>query len=445
MPAEVHGQPTPDWASRLEVRLVRPDERDRWRTLMAAHHYLGFRGLVGEALYYVACLDEAWVALLGWAAAAWMCRPRDQWIGWTRPQQWARLRFVVNNARFLILPGIHIPNLASKILALNTRRLAADWDQVYGHPVAIAETFVDPAHFAGTSYRAAGWSRLGETQGFGRQGHRYAHHGHPKTLWVRPLHPGMPSGLAAPFLPVTFEGGRLTMVDMDTLNWTGPQGLRDRLSAIMDPRHRRGVRHSVDQVLVLALAAVVAGKRSYVAIGDWIHDLRPEQRAIFGCPRWGPTFKVPSEPTIRRLLQSLDADALDTVLNGWLTDEELRAGDAIAVDGKSLRGSGHGARPRPVHLLSGLLHRTGQVLGQVNVDEKTNEIPKLQDLLDPLDISGVIVTTDALHTQTETARYLVEDKQAHYVMEVKKNQPNLFAALETLELQDFSPSGYDPR
>ena len=108
MPAEVHGQPTPDWASRLEVRLVRPDERDRWRTLMAAHHYLGFRGLVGEALYYVACLDEAWVALLGWAAAAWMCRPRDQWIGWTRPQQWARLRFVVNNARFLILPGIHI-------------------------------------------------------------------------------------------------------------------------------------------------------------------------------------------------------------------------------------------------------------------------------------------------------------------------------------------------
>ena len=82
------------------------------------------------------------------------------------------------------------------------------------------------------------------------------------------------------------------MVDMDTLNWTGPHGLRDRLSAIMDPRHRRGIRHSVDQVLVLALAAVVAGKRSYVAIGDWIHDLRPEQRAIFGCPRWGPTFKV---------------------------------------------------------------------------------------------------------------------------------------------------------
>lgn len=154
---------------------------------------------------------------------------------------------------------------------------------------------------------------------------------------------------------------------------------------------------------------------------------------------------MPSEPTIRRLLQSLDADALDTVLNGWLTDEELRVGDAIAIDGKSLRGSGHGARSRPVHLLSGLLHRTGPVLGQVDVGEKTNEISKLQDLLDPLDISGAIVTADALHSQTETARYLVEDKQAHYVMEVKKNQPNLFAALETLELQDFSPSGHDPR
>ncbi|PSR20264.1 MAG: hypothetical protein C7B45_15750 [Sulfobacillus acidophilus] len=76
------------------------------RTLMATHHYLGFRGLVGESLSYVACVEEEWVALLGWAAAAWMPRSRDQWIGWTRAQQWVRLRFVVNNTlRYFTLRG----------------------------------------------------------------------------------------------------------------------------------------------------------------------------------------------------------------------------------------------------------------------------------------------------------------------------------------------------
>ena len=431
--AQIAGRIVSNWPTHLVVRLVRPEERVRWKTLMATYHYLGFRGVVGEALYYVACLDDEWVALLGWAAAAWMCRARDRWIGWTRAQQWERLRFVVNNVRFLILPDVRIPNLASKTLALNTRRLAADWQAVYGHPVVLAETFVDPERFAGTAYRAAGWQYRGQTQGFARHAHHYVYHGHPKALWVRPLNGGRPQDLAAPFLSPTLSGGALTVVDFNALNWIGPGGLRDRLHSLIDPRHRRGIRHSIVQVLILALAAVVAGQRSFVAMGDWIQDLAPDQRAAFGCPRWGDTFKVPSEPTVRRILQKMDADALDRVLNQWLTAEELRVGDGIAVDGKSLRGSAHGPRKRPVHLLSGLIHRTGQVIGQADVDTKTNEIPRLKDLLDPLDIAGTIVTLDALHTQTDTARYLVENKQAHYVMEVKRNQPTLYKTLEALE------------
>jgi len=230
------------------------------------------------------------------------------------------------------------------------------------------------------------------------------------------------------------------MVDFNTVNWTGPGGLQEQLARVVDPRHRRGVRHRVDQVLVLALAAVLAGQRTFVAIGDWIQDLRPEQRAAFGCPRWGDTYKVPSEPTVRRVLQQLDADVLDTVLSQWLTGELLQTGDAIAIDGKSVRGSGHGSRERPVHLLSALVHRTGQVIGQVDVDIKTNEIPKLKELLDPLDVTRAVVTIDALHTQRDTARYLVDEKHAHYVMEVKQNQPTLHDALEALDLEDFSPS-----
>ena len=444
-PAMYQGTLVPDWASRLTVRLVRTDERDRWRTLMAQYHYLGFRGLVGESLYYVAELDHDWVALLGWAAAAWMCRARDEWIGWSRPQQWERLRFVVNNARFLILPDVHIPNLASKVLALNCHRLADDWGTVYGHRIALAETFVDPTRFTGAAYQAAGWQCLGHTRGFARQRHHYVRHGHPKTVWIRPLGPASRTSLIAPFIPPHLQGGAPLMGDFNSLNWTGPGGLQEQLARVIDPRHRRGVRHRVDQVLVLALAAVLAGQRTFVAIGDWIQDLRPEQRAAFGCPRWGDTYKVPSEPTVRRVLQQLDADALDAVLTQWLTAETLQPGDAIALDGKSVRGSGHGTRERPVHLLSALVHRTGQVIGQVDVDSKTNEIPKLKDLLDPLDIAGTIVTTDALHTQRDTARYLVKEKHAHYVMEVKENQPTLHDALEALDLEDFSPSGPHPR
>ncbi len=102
----------------------------------------------------------------GWRSQPNEVRPRDQWIGYTRAQQWARLRFIAHNARFLILPSVRVPNLASKVLALTTQRLSADWQAVYGHPVVLAETFVDPTRLAGTSYRAAGWQYLGDTPGF---------------------------------------------------------------------------------------------------------------------------------------------------------------------------------------------------------------------------------------------------------------------------------------
>ena len=231
------------------------------------------------------------------------------------------------------------------------------------------------------------------------------------------------------------------MLDFNTLNWTGPDGLRPRLAALPDPRHRRGIRHRLDHVLLLALAAVLAGQRHYVAISDWIHDLDPEARRRLGCPRWGDTYKVPSEPTLRRVLQQVDPEAVDAVFSAWLDAETRRVGDALTIDGKSLRGSAHGARTRPVPRLAGIVHRTGQVLGPGDVDVTTNEIPKLRDLLAPLNITGPIVTPDALPTQTATARFLVEEKHAHDVMAVKGNQPRVQEACAALEPADFSPSG----
>ncbi len=208
------------------------------------------------------------------------------------------------------------------------------------------------------------------------------------------------------------------MADGDAPKGTGPDGLRRRVQALTDPRHRRGVRHELTPVVLRALAAVVAGQRSWVAIGDGIQGGDPPD-----CPRTEAADRVPSEPTLRRVLQPRDGDALDAVLTQWLTAEEHRVGDARALDSKSLRGSAPGATGRPVPWRAALIHRTGPVAGQVLVETQTHEIPKRQDLLDPLDVAGRVVTVDAWPTQTEPARDLVEDKHAHDVMTAKGNPP----------------------
>src|SRR3989304_2426107 len=168
---------------------VRPRERREvapFQALLRAHHYLGFRGVVGESLAYVAEADGHWLALLLWAAAAFKCRARDRWIGWHPAGGWQRLPLVANNVRFLILPGVCVPNLASRVLGLCTRRLSADWERVWGHPILLVETFVDPARYAGTCYRAAGWQPLGATRGFARRrGGGGGHGGPPGGLVVR--------------------------------------------------------------------------------------------------------------------------------------------------------------------------------------------------------------------------------------------------------------------
>jgi hypothetical protein len=120
-----------DFLRRVEVRPIRRDERGAWDALVAAHLYLGLRSLFGKTLRYVATLDGRWLALLGWQAAALKRAPRDAWIGWGRVLHYHRLQLLANNASFLILPAAgHMPNLASRVLALNLRRLSADWQRV---------------------------------------------------------------------------------------------------------------------------------------------------------------------------------------------------------------------------------------------------------------------------------------------------------------------------
>ena len=211
-------------------------------------------------------------------------------------------------------------------------------------------------------------------------------------------------------------------------------GLPTALACLPDPRARRGVRHQLTVVVTAAVCAVVAGYRSYTAIAEWIADAPPSTVAALGMD----PDRRPSEAMIRRLLQVLDPDLLTAAISGWLAGRVATAqpssGRAIAVDGKTLRGSRSGDTAAR-HVMAALDQTTGVVLASTNVDGKTNEITRLRPLLDQIcDLRDTVVTMDALHCQRDHVAYLAE-RGAHWILTVKANQPSLHAQLAALHWQ----------
>ena len=434
-----HGRESSEVLRSLEVRPINRQERALWDDLMRRYHYLGLHSLVGESLRYVALHQDKWLALVGWAAAALKCQVRDRWIGWPALLQWRRLALVANNTRFLILPHRHIPNLASRILAVNLKRLSSDWEEIYGHPIWLVETFVDPRYFAGTCYRAQGWTFLGLSRGFAKCSQTYRQHDHPKMVFVRPLQ--AKERLSAPSLGLKLQREVKPM----RLSEKFAFDLRQRLRRIPEPRRARGIRHRKVSLLAISLCAIISNARSFSAISEWAKGCSQNMLKRLGC-RFNEKTKrcePPSEPTLRRFLQRVDGEEVDKSLCDWLRTLSGKEA-AVAVDGKTLKGARQ-ENGRQVHLLSAFLHQKGMVLAQQQVESKTNEIPHLRPLLEPLDLEGCVVTLDALHTQKETARYLVEEKGADYLMTVKDNQANLKKDIKELHQVAFPPSAQNHR
>jgi SRSO17 transposase len=160
-------------------------QRRQWRDLLARYHYLGAPALVGANLkYLVSGREGERLGALGWQSAVQHLGCRDRLLGWTAAQRARGLDHVVNNVRFLVLPWVKVPNLASVILSDNLRLLQRDWLQHYGVPVWLAESFVDRQRFSGASYRAANWQAIGWTRGFAKRQGSFVHHGQPKEVYV---------------------------------------------------------------------------------------------------------------------------------------------------------------------------------------------------------------------------------------------------------------------
>ena len=209
-------------------------------------------------------------------------------------------------------------------------------------------------------------------------------------------------------------------------------GLLDLLKTVPDPRGRRGRQHHLSAILAVGLAAVIAGARSFVAIGEWVAHQPIEALRVLGVT----TPAGPDESTIRRVFALLDADVLDQLVGAfmWTRTHTVEQRRVIALDGKTVRGARTKTRTAP-HLVAAFDHGTGVVVGQLGVTAKSNEIPAVQGLLKLFDLTGVVVTVDAMHTQTETAKQITGGG-GDYVFTVKGNQRKLFEACKTLPWTD---------
>jgi hypothetical protein len=420
----------------LEVRLLSSEvaERERYRQLIEDHHYLKSDSLVGEQLRYVAECEGQWLALLSWSAPAKHLKDREQWIGWTAEQRRRRLALLANNARFLILPGVDCPNLASRALALCTARLSGDWQEAYGHPILLLESFVDSQLFRGTCYKAQGWQLLGQTRGFERSRQDYyTEHGRPKQLWVRALHPHARHWLCSQTLPADLQSVADRIIPQPVHKAHELRGLVELCRQVPDWRKRKGRDYPLPCVLAIIVLAnlcgVVRGQRDLAAFAASL--TQAQLRALRSYRRANGRYEYPKETTFQRVLAQVDARIFEQVLHQWedqlLGRQSLDSDPLVAIDGKAQCGSSPQVEDaKKPQLVTAQSLPSGRVLGTEAVAEKTNEIPAARRLLERIgDLDGKLVMLDALHTNQATLSQIHQDNGADYLLPVKGNHQGL--------------------
>jgi predicted transposase YbfD/YdcC len=409
--------------------------------ILIEHHYLHSAQLVGERLRYAVVWQGQWLAVATWSAAAFHLKARDAFIGWTEEQRRQRLPLVANNSRLYVMAQHHYPNLISRFMKLMLGRLSADWQSAWGHPVVLAESFVDPNHYQGTAYKVSGWSQLGHTRGWKRSAvDFYEKHDDPKQVWIRQLVKNACTKLRAPELAAQWVAGLNKMQPRCTAKVTEIASLMEHLHRTLPEfRRKQGLVYPIAGMLALIAMAVFSGvAKGYEDLADYAATLSQGQlRALkFRLDRRTGRVRSPERTTFERVLTAVDAELLQQVLLRW---QEQILGPVqdrlVIIDGKEIR---H-ADVQSVSAVDG----TGRWLGSTLVAEDSNEIPAGRQQLAKLDLVDKLVLCDAAHTQVAHAQQILYEQGGDYLMTVKKNQKDLFENLETLFTeQRFSPSAH---
>ena len=380
-------------------------DEGRYRRLMQAHHYLGALSKIGETLWYAARWRGEWVALIGFSAPALKCRARDAWIGWDFRVRHGRLHLLANNSRFLILPGWHRPNLASRVLSLCERRLVSDWPQRFRPCAAAAGDLRRPVPLPGHDLPRVELALPGANARFPARARRLQRHRHGPETRLRP---------------------------------SPEHALPEFFADIDDPRRRQGRRHSLPTVLGIAAGATLCGMRGYKAMAEWAQDLSPRARERFRCRR----LAVPSQsrhPRRTGARRSRPARPRPAALEPR-PRRRRRGARHRRQDPAQRRPRGPGrALPNPYPQrrrprIANHAHpkKVGRLpLGAGEESKRTNEIGTVLPMLDALEsgLAGKTFTADALLTQTKLAECLVQ-RGAHYLFAVKGNRPNLLADIQ---------------
>ncbi len=330
--------------NQIKVRPVETnDEKARWNELICKHHYLHDATLCGRQIRYIAECRGKCVALISFGSSSWHLSGRDKWIGWDEAQRLSRLNFVLQNSRFLIMPEVTTPNLASKVLSLCQKRLSGDWLDRFNQPILLLETFVERC-YPGTSYRADNWIRLGQTQGFSRCSSKfYRLNEAPKTLWVKELQPNAAKLISSIEMPADlapFERKLDSDEQARVFTSKALDSLYDVFNALPDPRCRSGRRHSLACCLSIVACGFLLGCEGLGECTDFGRELKPAQmRALRMFKDRNGNYKAPCHNTLWRIFSLIDPIEFECLIEQWCNSTTTKIPTAFALDGKTLCGS----------------------------------------------------------------------------------------------------------
>lgn len=425
---------------KVDIREAQPHEYKRFDDLLEEYHYIGKSRSVGDCMRMIAEVEGVWVGLLMWGSACYSIKDRDSFIGWTDVQRAQRQKLVVQNRRFTVLfeRGKH-PNLASKILGAAIRQLPELWLGRFGYKPLLAESFTDIEAFNGTCYKAAGWQPLGMSKGFSR--HRadfYIPNDRPKKLWIRLLRDDAVNLLRSVSLPdECVEGAKsddygvspLKTKEMNSLYWV--------LRGVTDPR-KSNKQYHIGSVLSIVAMAVFSGHRNISQIKRFGERMSQRHRKAIGLRRYKRNsnfFNTPSYKVYYNLLKHIDIQEFSEALSAWLREHAGSLPAALALDGKFIK--------ETVGIVCLVDHETGVPTAMSKAAKKEGDTGECEmiagrEMISAQEnLSGKVVTGDALHTQRLTAQAIVANG-GEYILQVKDNQKNLKKASEIVT-RDLSP------
>jgi len=411
--------------SKLELREWDSSEVETYAELLKKHHYLGCPDARKRHLSQVVTYQGAAVALLTWTTACAKLAGRETYIGWDDRTRQKRLGWLVQNNRFLLLPSERPANLASRILGMAVKALPEAWESRFGKRPLLAETFVDPEGYKGTCYHASGWSRQGQTKGYGRVGapQYYQDNKRPKYLWLKALAKDGVERLRDPSRLLPGEDPKARAPGAMPIKAKEADSLYRALRSVPDPRSRRGRDFPLSAMLATTVLALCCNESTVSGIFRFCQDLSSQQRRSLGfrskpaAPRVVPP---PGEGCWRKVLGAVDPEALASSLNVWMQAQSASGTlpALLSIDGKVI-GNNLATIVSLVDATDGSPVAQAAASGNGQEQKLTNQ---LVDALPQAALEGKTVCGDALYSNKNLVREIVQERGGEVLVQLKANQ-----------------------